>query len=55
MGDDYERLFSCTLYPKEYKDPDNLLQEWTDEHNRCLNEIIDEFDHEFDVSYGRKL
>lgn len=52
---DYEKEFTCSLYPKVPQSRDGVLGSWAKEQDKCLVEIIDEFEHEFDVSYGRKF
>jgi acetyl esterase/lipase len=52
---DIEKEFTCSLYPKVPRSRENVLGDWARDQDKCLAEIIDEFDHEFDVSYGRKF
>lgn len=49
---DYEKLFTPSFYPKKPQNRESVLASWANEQDRCLNELINEYEHEFDVSYG---
>lgn len=51
---DYEKEFTCSLNPKVPRDRAIVLKDWADDQDKCLAELIDKYEHEFDVSYGRK-
>ncbi|KAI6186358.1 Kynurenine formamidase-like protein [Aphelenchoides besseyi] len=49
---DYEISYTCSLHPKEPDTRANVLDKWAREQEHCVAELIDEYEHDFDVSYG---